>query len=940
MKAAPRNALLRLLVLVLVAGTMGATVCVALAADPKASLYYEDALQRYEKKDYASAIVQLKNALKLDKKQLAVQMLLGKALLANGEVNAAEVAFLEAVRLGINRSEVVVPMARAVVAQGKQRELLDGPRFDPAGLPPGTQSQLLLLRAGAAADLGDTKTALKTIEEARKLDAGSADTWIAEVPIRIRMRQMREALVAADKALSITPDRADALYLRGTVLHLQGERSGALAAYGAALKAQPGHTEALVSRAGLALDSNRLDDAVRDANELLRLAPREPRGQYLRAQAAERQGDSATAKAALKQVTALLDPVSMDFFRYRPQILMLGGLAHHALGEREKAKPYLEAVQRLQPASPASKLLAQIYLSENNLDRGIESLDNYLRGNPGDVQAIHLLASAHMSQGRYARATQLLQDALRRHDQPQLRALLGLSLVSAGRVTDAVAELEATLRKDPKQMQAGTALATIYMQSGKSQQALAVSEALLKQQPDNPGLLNLVGLTRRSAGDLAGARKAFEQAAYADAKFIAPLVNLARLDRFAGDYQKAAERLNAILRKNEKEVDALSEIGLVLENTGKMPEAQRWLEKAADHSSPGNLDPALNLVDFHLRARDVVAAREASKRLFSKAPDDMRVLLTQARVSLAGGDATGARTGLTRAAGLASYDAQLLFKIALLQMQADHPAGAAHSLEKALAEQPGFLPAQALTAEVELRQGEFAKAERRARQIVAQHPKLGIGHALLGDVARARKDNAAMIDNYRKAHQLEQSAESLLRLHDAQSATDAKAAALLAEKWLASNPADRAVRRALADGYARQGNYSAAQQAYEGLIKISPDDAEALNNLANVLILAGDSGAAVSRAQAAMLKAPGRPHIIGTAGWANFKAGQTDRALQLLRDARLRDPNNPDTRYFLGAVLASAGRKIEARDELEAALAGGRAFASARDAQELLQTLR
>jgi hypothetical protein len=30
--------------------------------------------------------------------------------------------------------------------------------------------------------------------------------------------------------------------------------------------------------------------------------------------------------------------------------------------------------------------------------------------------------------------------------------------------------------------------------------------------------------------------------------------------------------------------------------------------------------------------------------------------------------------------------------------------------------------------------------------------------------------------------------------------------------------------------------------------------------------------------------------------------------LQLLRDARLRDPNNLDTRYFLGAVLASSGR--------------------------------
>jgi Flp pilus assembly protein TadD len=78
---------------------------------------------------------------------------------------------------------------------------------------------------------------------------------------------------------------------------------------------------------------------------------------------------------------------------------------------------------------------------------------------------------------------------------------------------------------------------------------------------------------------------------------------------------------------------------------------------------------------------------------------------------------------------------------------------------------------------------------------------------------------------------------------------------------------------------------------------------------------------------------------VGTAGWAAFSVGQTDRALQLLRDARLRDPNNPDTRYFLGAVLAQQGRKPEAREELRAALAMSRDFVHAADTERLLATL-
>ena len=86
------------------------------ASDAKASKYYEDALQRYEKKDLNGAIIQLKNALQIDKDMLSVQMLLGKALLQNGDVIAAEVALMQAMRLGVNRAEVVLPLAQALMA--------------------------------------------------------------------------------------------------------------------------------------------------------------------------------------------------------------------------------------------------------------------------------------------------------------------------------------------------------------------------------------------------------------------------------------------------------------------------------------------------------------------------------------------------------------------------------------------------------------------------------------------------------------------------------------------------------------------------------------------------------------------------------------------------------------------------------------------------------
>ena len=908
-------------------------------ANAKASQFYEDALVRFERQDMPGAIIQLKNALQIDRNLLPVHVLLGKALLANSDAAASEVAFDEALRLGVNRVEVVLPLARAVLAQGKPKALLEQQRFADAGLPAGIKAELLLIKAAAAGDLGDPRSALKFIEDARAIAPGRPDTWLAEVPIRLRDRQVREATAAADKAIALDPGLAEALYLRGTIAHVVSDLPTALSYYDKALKARPTHTEALVSRAGLLLDLGRWADAARDVAELRRSSATDPRGAYLAALLAEHDGNDTAARAALNDVTALLDPVPMEFIRYRPQLLILGGLAHFGLNQREKAKPYLEAAQRSQPNTAVAKLLAQIHLGDGNVDRAIEALESYLKGQPGDTQALLLLASAHMSQGRHARASSLMQDALTRQDVPALRGMLGIGLVGGGQYAQAVAEFERVMRQDPGNVQAGSALASIYLQGGQPAQAVRVAEALAKRKPRHAGLQNLLGAARARAGDATGARAAFDQALKLDPAFLAPQVNLARLDTDKGAYDGAIARLNAVLAKNDREFDALMEMARVQARRGQRDEAQRWLEKADDHSGPDNLQAGLALVDFHLAQRRPDLAREALHRVTDKAPEAVPVLMTEARVSLANGDAAGARPVLTRAASRASNEAPVLVQIAALQFQAGHLPDAAYTLEKALGARPGYLPAEALLAEVEIRQGELAQAEQRARRILAADPKRGTGHALLGEVAWLRKQRPAAIEAYRRAHQLDGSTDSLLRLYRAIGAGDPGGAMQLAEQWLKAHGGDLAVRRALADGHARAGDLGAARAAYEALLKLAPNDAEALNNLANVLLLAKDPDA-LKVAERALAIEPGAPHIIGTTGWAAFKAGQPDRALQLLRDARLRDPSNPATRYFLGAALASKGRTTEAREELEAALRAGKPFASAKDARQLLETLK
>ena len=936
-----RHSLLHRLRVSLLGCAMGLLGLSALAqTNTKAAEYYENALTRYEKKDMPGAIIQLKNALQIDPKLLPVQLLLGKALMRNGEVAAAEVAFEEALRLGVNRAEVVVQLGQALLAQGKHKTALEKNTFAPAGLPPGIQLQVHLLRASAQADIGDPVNALKSIDEARMIDRRNVDVWLAEVPIRIRARQFKEAEVAADTALALMPESAEAMYQKGSVAHVKGDLKGALSAYERALQADKAHVEARVARIGIALDQGRFDDAKKDVTELQKIAPNEPRGAYMKALLAERDGDMNTSRSALKEVTELLDPVPIDFIRYRPQLLMLNGLAHFGQNQGEKAKQYLEAFQRVQPVSPVSKLLARIYMADGNTALAINILEPYLRAQPGDGQAITLLARAHMAAGRNAKASALMKEALKAQDNPAFRTTLGLSLVGEGQTANGITELEAAYKKDPRQLQAAAALVQLYLRSNQAKKAVPVAEQLVKVQGGNAGFYNLLGMAHGQSGNIPASRSAFEKALSLDTDFRQAKLHLARLEIATRAYDAATRRLNDLLKDNPKYSEAMVELAIIADRKGQQADAQRWLEKARDSAASNENQWDLALVDFHLRYGRPGPAFEAAKSASSKRPDDIRTLLAYGRAAISNGDTVAAKSALNSATRFAEYDAPMQVEIAGLQMAANNPNGAAYSLEKALSSRPNFLPAQTLMAEVELRQGEMAKAEKRARDVIAQNPKLAIGHSILGDIALSRNQLPAAVDAYRRAHEMEPSTGSLLRLFRAVSAQDSGKSALpLAAQWLKSHPRDLPVHKAFADGQARAGNLAAAKAAYQAALEISPVDAEVLNNLANVQMRLNDP-TAVKTAEAALASAPGNAMVTDTLGWALFLNGQSERALQLLRDARLRQPDNPEIRYHLAAALAKAGRKSEAKEELDHAIKSGLTAESLDAAKSLLASLR
>ena len=583
-------------------------------------------------------------------------------------------------------------------------------------------------------------------------------------------------------------------------MHVLGQSRSALAAYDQSLKIDDGHTEARVARAGLLIDLKQTAEATQDLGLLARRSPGEPRAAYLRALLAERNKDTPAVRDALKQVTNLIDPVPVEYIRYRPQLLMLNGLSHYGLNELEKAQQYLEAFQKVQANSAASKLLAQIYIGQNNLVRAVEVLETYLRAQPADSQALTMLASAQMSQGRHAKAAALMTEALHSKDAPEFHTTLGLSLIGAGQAGSGIRELEAAIKRDPKQTSAAVALISLYLRSGQANKAVVMAQGLVKQQPANPSFLNLLGLAQGQAGNLTEARAALEQALQLDASMVSAKLNLARLERRAKSFDAASASLAAILAADDKNTEAMIEMAWLAERRGQLADAQRWLEKANDLSGPREVRWGLALTDFHLRNNQAAAALPVAKTMATKAPEDLLVLFALARAFLANGDNAGARSSMTTATRVADYNPSLQVQIATLQLAAHNVNGAAYSLEKALATRADFLPALALMTEVELRQNEPVKAAKRALAITTKHPKRAIGHSLQGDIAVARGQPRLALEAYRRAHQLEPSTETLLRLFRALSSQgEGQPALQLAEQWIRTHPKDALTPMVLAE---------------------------------------------------------------------------------------------------------------------------------------------
>lgn len=912
---------------------------VSRAETQSASAFYEDALVYYNKEDYNTAVIQLKNALQLSPGLPSAHLLLGLSYLklGNGELAAEEL--LNANRLGADRSLTVVPLAQALLTQMKYHDLLA--TVSAEGFPPELRSEILALRGQAYTEVRDFEAAAASFREAGKLDPKAVSPLVGQGTLLLRRGMVDDAEKIAAEAVSRDATNADGWNLKASISHAKGQHEQAIEEYGRVIDLEPKHYEARLARAGLLFELGKNDHTSEDLNFLRKTQPFEPRANYLYALLMARKGAPEAAKTALNETVTVIDGLDTQVVRGKPTLLLVAGLSNYNLRHFEKAREFLTHYFEQYPGhAEVAEALGSVLVEQRDHNEAIRILSQALKYHPDHFRLLYLLGTAYMHKGQHSDAITALEKASQASGGlAEVKTQLAFSRLGTSQQNIGISELRSILENDPGQRPAAIALGVLYLKRGQPAEAVKILTKSLEREPNNLTLINMLAAAQMASGERDSARKNFEKALSKDASFLPSLINLGKLDLIEGKIEQAENRFLGILRERPQDTQTMIQLAALEDARGRSTEALRWLEKAraADNKA---IHIKLKLIYRYLGVRDTQKALAVAQEAETIAPDNLDVLTASARCQLALGKKPVAQVILQKIARSAFNDAERLFKTAGLQIAADAVSDAIWSLESAARANPDYLPVQAALVETYLKSGITEKAIEVVENLHNRHPDLALSDQLTGDIRMHQSQYAEAIVSYRSAFQKNQDSLGAVRLYQAQRlAGKGEEAFRFLEQWVSSHSEDFNSMQALAEGYLQAGKQAEAIGYFERILKRYPDYPPTLNNLA-VLYSNANDPRALELAERAHKAAPDNPSVNDTIGWILVRQGKPAEGLPYLRNAHIRSSSDPEIRYHTAVALDALGRRKEALNELNEALRANTMFDEIEDAKKLQAKLQ
>jgi putative PEP-CTERM system TPR-repeat lipoprotein len=860
------------------------------------------------KQDGNAGVIELRNALQKNPDLAEARFLLGKALLERNDPVGAAVELRKAHDLDYPDDLVLPLLTDALVKTGNFQQVLD---LDSSSVLTAADAIAATKTAVARAHvaLGDPVKAEQAVSAALQAKPGYSPALLLRARTLASSGNLDGAAKLVDDVLAGAPADAAALTLKGDIEYERHHLDGAVALYRRVLAGNPADLPANEALMVVLLEKADFDGARLQLDALTKALPGHPLVTYFRARLAAQTGELQAAEELVQEVLRLAPN--------DPHALLLGGTIATQRGEWTTAQQRLGKLVGQKPNVPlVRQMLARAYLRGGDPARALEVLEPLLQQASPGGRTLALAADAHMVIGDFRTAQQLFDRAAKLDSDSAVdRSGAALARVLGGDA-EGLRQLEAIAASD-RSTNVDMTLISALTSRRDYDGALKAIDRLEQKLPGKPLAPFLRGQILTLRGDLVNARPSFERALVIDPGYFPAIDRLAALDWREGKRDAARGRFEARLKTKPDDVLALVGLARLQEQAGAPKSEVAALFAKAVAARPKDGWARRQLVQYHLSKRDYKLALQAAQEAANALPNDPDLLALLGTAQLAAGEFNEAVSSFGKLAKLHPSSPEPLLGLADSYIASKSYDAAREAIERAsaLAPKSALVVQRAVTLDVLT--GRFDSALSRARALQAQEPRSSAGFAIEGDLQSSRANWPAATAAYRAALQREPSSSGLAQrvyLSTRSSGSQSQADAFAAE-WARTQPTDPQFPFFLAGLAIGEHKYGEAESQLKRSLRLEPDNAMTLNNLAWVLA-AQNKPEALELAEKAYRLAPNQPLILDTLAAVLAERGQMQRALELQKKAVEIDPGAPGLRLTLARLYLKSGSKSDARQEL------------------------
>ena len=535
--------------------------------------------QYFEAQKYSEAILEYRNAVKLDEKSGEARRRLAEAYDRAGEKRNAAREYLRAADLMPDDADVQLAAATVRLRAGQFEDAKTAAARVLAKDPKNVRA--LLIRANAIAGTADLDTAISDAEDAIQLEPAAGDLYVNLGALNLQGERREEAEKAFRQAVKVDPGSASAHSALGNFLWSIGQTKEAEASFRRVLEIDPASVQANRTLALFLLTRGRVKEAEKPL-------------QFLAAQTSDvsdrlRLADYYMLANRRDEGIKLLEVLANDKQGRGPAQARLAA-AEYAAGRRAEAHRILDVVLAMDPnAAAALQVKAKFLFYENRLDEAATAAAAAAKANPESTMALYLLGKVHLAQKNYSEALDDFNEILRLNPRAAAAQLqLSRIRLAIGDAQAAVAHAKMAVDAAPHVPIARLALARSLLNTRDFAKAEPELKDLVKSFPNSAVVHAAFGDLHLLKGNYADARRAFDRARELDPLSVEGLAGLVALDLVGKNPQAARSRIEGAVAASPKNATVLLLAATMYEALKDAPKTEEMLKRAveADASNP------------------------------------------------------------------------------------------------------------------------------------------------------------------------------------------------------------------------------------------------------------------------------------------------------------------------------------------------------------------